>query len=184
VHQGLTDSRIADHTPAGESSWPLRLTHAQRPRSTPCVTHCASRTVFPAAGVTAAESARIAGFDGRITLVGAEAHPPYTRPALSKALLRGHQSAETVRLPPTDAEAETRPGVTATALDAQRRRVGLSDGDWLEYSELVIATGARARTLGDLTGTSNNCPFALVNAPVPSLRERARPTARQEGRKG
>lgn len=112
------------------------------------------------AGVTAAESARIAGFDGRITLVGAEAHPPYTRPALSKALLRGHQSAETVRLPPIDAEAETRPGVTATALDAERRRVGLSDGDWLEYSELVIATGARARTLGNLTGTPNNGPCA------------------------
>ena len=112
------------------------------------------------AGVTAAESARIAGFDGRITLVGAEAHPPYTRPALSKALLRGHQSAETVQLPPIDAEAETRPGVTATALDAERRRVGLSDGEWIEYSELVIATGARARTLGDLPGTSKNGPCA------------------------
>jgi len=105
------------------------------------------------AGVTAAESARTAGFDGRITLVGAEAHPAYTRPALSKALLRGHQSAETVLLPPIDAEAETRPGVTATALDAERRRVALSDGEWIEYSELVIATGARARTLSDLTGT-------------------------------
>jgi 3-phenylpropionate/trans-cinnamate dioxygenase ferredoxin reductase component len=112
------------------------------------------------AGVTAAESARIAGFDGRITLVGAEAHRPYTRPALSKALLRGHQSAETVQLPPIDAEAETRPGVTVTALDAERRRVGLSDGEWIEYSELVIATGARARTLGDLPGTSKNSPCA------------------------
>jgi NADPH-dependent 2,4-dienoyl-CoA reductase/sulfur reductase-like enzyme len=110
------------------------------------------------AGVTAAESARIAGFDGRITLVGAEAHPPYTRPALSKALLRGHQSAETVLLPPIDTEAEARPGVTATALDAERRRVGLSDGEWIEYSELVIATGARARTLGDRPGTSSNGP--------------------------
>jgi 3-phenylpropionate/trans-cinnamate dioxygenase ferredoxin reductase subunit len=112
------------------------------------------------AGVTAAESARIAGFDGRITLVGAETHPPYTRPALSKALLRGHQSAETVQLPPIDAEAETRPGVTATALDAERRRVGLSDGEWIEYSELVIATGARARTLRDLPGTSNSSSCA------------------------
>jgi NADPH-dependent 2,4-dienoyl-CoA reductase/sulfur reductase-like enzyme len=105
------------------------------------------------AGVTAAESARMAGFDGRITLVGAEIHPPYTRPALSKALLRGDQQAETVLLPPADAAAELRSGVTATALDAGRRRVGLSDGDWIEYSELVIATGARARTLDDVTGT-------------------------------
>jgi 3-phenylpropionate/trans-cinnamate dioxygenase ferredoxin reductase subunit len=105
------------------------------------------------AGVTAAESARMAGFDGRITVVGAEVHPPYTRPALSKALLRGDQRAETVLLPPADAAAELRSGVTATALDAGRRRVGLSDGDWIEYSELVIATGARARTLDDVTST-------------------------------
>ena len=105
------------------------------------------------AGVTAAESARIAGFDGRITLVGAEVHPPYTRPALSKALLRGQQRAETVHLPPVDAEAEVLQGVRATALDAERRRVGLSNGEWIEYSELVIATGARARTLNDVTGT-------------------------------
>ena len=113
------------------------------------------------AGVTAAESARASGFDGRITLVGAEAHPPYTRPALSKALLRGDQPAETVHLPPVDAEAELRCGVRATTLDAERRRVALSDGEWIEYSKLVIATGARARTLGDLTGTGNNTERTL-----------------------
>ena len=105
------------------------------------------------AGVTAAESARMAGFDGRITLVGAEDHPPYTRPALSKALLRGDQPAQTVHLPPVDVAVELRRGVRATALDAERRRVALSDGERIEYSELVIATGARARTLSGLTGT-------------------------------
>lgn len=108
------------------------------------------------AGVTAAESAQIAGFDGRITLVGAEDHPPYTRPALSKALLRGHQSAETVHLPPINTEIEVLHGARATALDAELRRVGLSDGEWVEYTELVIATGARARTLSDFPGTGKN----------------------------
>lgn len=113
------------------------------------------------AGVTTAESARNAGFDGRITLLGAEVHPPYTRPALSKALLRGHQSAEAVHLPRVDAEVEVVHGVRATALDAGRRRVGLSSGDWIEYSELVIATGARARTLGDPTGTGASAERTL-----------------------
>ena len=108
------------------------------------------------AGVTTAESARMAGFDGRITLVGAEVHPPYTRPALSKALLRGHQSEEAVHLPRIDADVAVVHGVRAAALDAGRRRVGLSNGEWIEYSELVIATGARARTLGDPTGTGDS----------------------------
>jgi 3-phenylpropionate/trans-cinnamate dioxygenase ferredoxin reductase subunit len=108
------------------------------------------------AGVTAAESARNAGFDGRITLVGAEDHPPYTRPALSKALLRGHEPAQTVHLPSVDTEIEVLRGARATALDAELRRVGLSDGEWVEYTDLVIATGTRARTLHDFPGTGKS----------------------------
>ena len=39
------------------------------------------------AGLRAAESARRTGWDGEITLVGAEEHLPYDRPPLSKAQL-------------------------------------------------------------------------------------------------
>ena len=39
------------------------------------------------AGLRAVEAARKAGFDGRITLLGAEQHLPYDRPPLSKAYL-------------------------------------------------------------------------------------------------
>jgi 3-phenylpropionate/trans-cinnamate dioxygenase ferredoxin reductase component len=39
-------------------------------------------------GVTAADTLRAAGYDGELTLVGDEIHPAYSRPALSKALLR------------------------------------------------------------------------------------------------
>ena len=39
------------------------------------------------AGLTACDSLRSAGFDGELTVVGAERHQPYSRPALSKALL-------------------------------------------------------------------------------------------------
>ena len=41
------------------------------------------------AGLTACDSLRAAGFDGELTVVGAERHQPYSRPALSKALLHG-----------------------------------------------------------------------------------------------
>ena len=39
------------------------------------------------AGLRAVESARKAGYSGRLLLVGAEEHLPYDRPPLSKAFL-------------------------------------------------------------------------------------------------
>jgi hypothetical protein len=43
------------------------------------------------AGVCAAESARRAGYDGAITLLGGEPHLPYDRPPLSREFLRGER---------------------------------------------------------------------------------------------
>ena len=40
-------------------------------------------------GGSAAVALRAEGFDGSITLIGAEDHPPYERPPLSKEYLRG-----------------------------------------------------------------------------------------------
>jgi 3-phenylpropionate/trans-cinnamate dioxygenase ferredoxin reductase component len=100
-----------------------------------------------AAGVAAAEAARRSGFDGPITVIGDEPHPPYTRPALSKALLRGTAGAESVHLPAPDAGIDFHPGRRATGLDTARRRVLLADGEALGYTGVVVATGARARTL-------------------------------------
>ena len=40
-------------------------------------------------GVRTAEQLRTAGFQGRISLVGAEPHVPYDRPPLSKQILTG-----------------------------------------------------------------------------------------------
>ncbi len=41
------------------------------------------------AGATAAITLREEGADGTVTLIGAEHEPPYERPPLSKAYLRG-----------------------------------------------------------------------------------------------
>ena len=38
-------------------------------------------------------------------------------------------------------------GVRATSVDLRVRRVTLADGTWVDYDRLIIATGARARTL-------------------------------------
>jgi NADPH-dependent 2,4-dienoyl-CoA reductase/sulfur reductase-like enzyme len=99
------------------------------------------------AGVTAADSLRDAGYDGDLTLVGDEEHAAYSRPALSKALLRDELTAH-VLPPPTHGATELR-GVRAVGLDADRRRVLLDGGDALPYDGLVVATGCRARRLGE-----------------------------------
>ena len=38
-------------------------------------------------GIRVAEAVRTAGYEGPVTLIGAEQHPPYDRPPLSKKLL-------------------------------------------------------------------------------------------------
>ena len=41
------------------------------------------------AGVESARALRSAGYDGRLSIVGEEPHPPYDRPPLSKGFLLG-----------------------------------------------------------------------------------------------
>lgn len=99
------------------------------------------------AGVTAADTLRDNGYDGELTLVGDEPHPAYSRPALSKALLRDEADVTSHQLPPMTHGAVELLGVSATGLDVHGRVVLLDDGERLPYDGLVIATGCRARRL-------------------------------------
>ena len=102
------------------------------------------------AGLRAAEALRREGFDGRITLIGAEDHLPYDRPPLSKQFLAGEQQADDLALrrsPYDDLDLDLRLGVRATGLDLGDRRVTLADGTAVAYDGLVLATGASPRTL-------------------------------------
>lgn len=104
-----------------------------------------------AAGLSAAETLRREGFDGSLTLVGEEAHPPYDRPPLSKQILTGAWQADRLRLRrPEDLDAlglDLRLGAAATALSPAARTVTLADGTELRYDNLVVATGVRPRRL-------------------------------------
>ena len=103
------------------------------------------------AGVRACETLRQHGFEGEITLVGAEHELPYDRPPLSKKLLAGDWEPDRIRLR-RDEEFESlhlilRLGVRATALDTTARTVALDDGSAITYDGLIIATGASPRSL-------------------------------------
>lgn len=99
------------------------------------------------AAVTAADALRRAGHAGRISVIGDEPHAPYSRPPLSKGVLKKTESLESVTLPALPADVELLCGASATALDREARIVHLSDGREIAYDGLVIATGARARAL-------------------------------------
>jgi 3-phenylpropionate/trans-cinnamate dioxygenase ferredoxin reductase subunit len=101
------------------------------------------------AGATAAATLRDRGFDGELTLVGEEARPPYERPPLSKAFLRGEVPFDDTLVRPPGHYAERgirlRLGSAVTAIDADRRDARLADGERLPYDRLLLATGARTR---------------------------------------
>ncbi len=103
------------------------------------------------AGVRACGGLRASGFEGAITLVGAETHQPYDRPPLSKKVLAGEWEPERIALfRPDDVEKlhlDLRFGSPAAALSLADRRVTLDDGSQLGYDGLIIATGAATRRL-------------------------------------
>jgi NADPH-dependent 2,4-dienoyl-CoA reductase/sulfur reductase-like enzyme len=106
------------------------------------------------AGLRAAEALRDRGFDGELTLIGDEPHRPYDRPPLSKQVLQGVWEPEQTlfrRKDGYDALAlDMRLGVRAVSLDLRARRVTLADGAFVDYDRLIIATGARVRTLSSI----------------------------------
>ncbi|GCB53580.1 NAD(P)/FAD-dependent oxidoreductase [Streptomyces sp. NL15-2K] len=104
------------------------------------------------AAVTAAQSLRTEGYDGQVTVLSEEPHPPYSRVPLSKGVLAGRESAESALLPLPSEDIEFRTGARAVRLDTRDRLVTTADGTDIPYDGLVIATGARARRL---TGDSD-----------------------------
>src|SRR5512146_1325836 len=95
------------------------------------------------AGGTCAALLRQYGHAGPITMVGEEPIPPYQRPPLSKAWLKGEADADSLALKPLEFYAEQkidfRPNTTAVKLDRATRTVGLSDGSSVTYDVLVLA---------------------------------------------
>ncbi len=103
------------------------------------------------AGAHVAMTLRQRGYEGSILLIGEEPYPPYERPPLSKEILAGSRSAEDcyVRMPKFFAELGIAllSSIAVVRIDRERRLVHLSNGSYVGYQTLVIATGCRPRTL-------------------------------------
>ncbi len=116
------------------------------------------------AGTRAALTLRERGYDGPVTLIGAEPHPPYERPPLSKAAQTDAEPPQPTLLGGADSLAgsgiDYRPGSAVTGIDRISRTVALRDGTRLPYSRLLIATGASPRRL-NLPGADTGCVLYL-----------------------
>ncbi|CCN01801.1 pyridine nucleotide-disulfide oxidoreductase [Bordetella bronchiseptica MBORD675] len=103
------------------------------------------------AGAVAAASLRQLGYRGGLTLVGQEAHPPYERPPLSKAVLQGTATHAEAAVHPAGFYAENDIALltetAVAALDPAARTVRLADGRTLAYDRCLLATGGHAREL-------------------------------------
>lgn len=103
------------------------------------------------AGAQAAVALRQEKFDGSIAIVGAEPHPPYERPPLSKEYLSGAKPFERILIRPERFWAERAVtlllGETVVAIDPAARSVSTESGVSIGYGELIWATGGEPRRL-------------------------------------
>ncbi|MFY0647216.1 NAD(P)/FAD-dependent oxidoreductase [Sulfitobacter geojensis] len=102
------------------------------------------------AGSSCVAKLRNSGYDGKVTLIGAEPVPPYQRPPLSKAYLMGDMTLERLFLRPEsfydELDIQLRLNARVDAIDAQARTVAIG-GDVLGYDDLVLTTGSEPNRL-------------------------------------
>ncbi|MCR9126374.1 MAG: FAD-dependent oxidoreductase [Rhodobacteraceae bacterium] len=134
------------------------------------------------AGASLVAELRKQGYDGALTLIGAEPVPPYQRPPLSKSYLLGDMALERLFLRPERFYAENdialRLGCRVDAIDAAARRIHIGE-ESLPYDQLVLTTGSEPRRLpatigGDLQGVHVVRSLEDVDRMAPAVRAGAR----------
>lgn len=117
------------------------------------------------AGASLVGKLRTEGFEGDITLLGAEDGPPYQRPALSKAYLLGEMERERLFLRPRDwyegNDIALRTGTRAVSVDADARTVTLEADEVLTYDHLAFTTGSHPHTLPAAIGGALDGVFTV-----------------------
>ncbi|AJY31387.1 pyridine nucleotide-disulfide oxidoreductase family protein [Burkholderia thailandensis 34] len=146
----------------------------------------APRTVVVIGGGQAAgwvmKTLRGEGFAGRIVMIADEAHLPYERPPLSKAVLAGEADISTVRVVQPDEfgalGVEAWQPERAVSIDRARRVVRAASGREIEYDRLVIATGGAPRRLPDAIVATPSLHYLRTLDEAVALGERLRASRR------
>lgn len=115
------------------------------------------------AGSQAAISLRQEGYAGEIILINDETDIPYHKPPLSKSYLKAPEGGGLVLRPESayrDNNIEMMFGRRVDGVSLADKTVTLDDGQVLNWSELIFATGARAR-IPDVPGVELDGVFTL-----------------------
>ena len=113
------------------------------------------------AGASVVAKLRSEGFDGKISLIGAESVAPYQRPPLSKAYLLGEIGVDRLLLRSEDwyqeNNIELRLNTRVVEINPAARTLTLSGEETIAYDALALCTGSHPRTLpakigGELDG--------------------------------
>ena len=98
-----------------------------------------------------AASLRQMGYAGVLKMLTEERHLPYQRPPLSKDFLKSTSSSDALQLRPpsffSSIGCEVRTSLRVERIDRNRKSLELANGETVAYGKLVLATGARSRTL-------------------------------------
>jgi 3-phenylpropionate/trans-cinnamate dioxygenase ferredoxin reductase component len=95
---------------------------------------------------SAVQGIRQADASGNIGVIGAELHPPYNRPPLSKGLWKG-DPVESIWRKAESSGVEVHLGREAKHLDAKNKRVNDDQGTIHTFDKLLLATGGSVRRL-------------------------------------
>jgi len=127
------------------------------------------------AGVSAAGALRAAGFDGEVFLLGDEPELPYRRPPVSKEIIRGEKTADGIRIKKEewyrDNDIELLTGIRVASVDTRGRLLEIDGDTPIAFGTLLLATGGRARTMGEAQGIRT----LRTLADVPRLRAQLMP---------
>ncbi len=104
------------------------------------------------AGAQAAIMLRQLKYEGSVAMIGDEAEPPYERPPLSKEYLAGDKTFDRILIRPAafwpERDITMILGQRVVSVDADARRITLSDGAVHGYGKLIWAAGGTPRMLG------------------------------------
>jgi NADPH-dependent 2,4-dienoyl-CoA reductase/sulfur reductase-like enzyme/nitrite reductase/ring-hydroxylating ferredoxin subunit len=140
--------RVGDTAYVRERRVKQRVELAQRPARERVAAHPDSVVIVGggAAGLAAADTLRRAGYEGKLTMISADAAPPCDRPNLSKDYLAGTASEEWIPLRSsayyTEREIELVLDSRVTSIDLQSKKLQLADATQINYGALLLATGA------------------------------------------
>jgi 3-phenylpropionate/trans-cinnamate dioxygenase ferredoxin reductase component len=114
-----------------------------------------------------APTLRQEGWQGRIIVIGDEAHIPYHRPPLSKTYLSGEKTMDEIYIRPAavyeKAEVEFLLNTRVDSIDRQNKTLSLNNGDSIAYDKLALTLGSRVRKV-DLPGVELDGIYYLRDA--------------------